>query len=117
MNSLNRFRPAKQFRCPPLVGRNVPFGYVERVRCADGSHNYQPADNLVGAFSAMNEKGPKEWKSLIANTETTGELKSTSSDMNAKSAKLFSGERVTHMTACSLLSGLGISLKGLKHEH
>lgn len=70
MNSLNRFRPAKQFRCPPLVGRDAPFGYVEIVRGAEGSHNYQTAGALVGAFAAMNERGRKEWLKLTVGSVT-----------------------------------------------
>lgn len=70
MNSLNRFRPAKQFRCPPLVGRDAPFGYVEIVRGAEGSHNYQTAGALVGAFAAMNERGRKEWLKLTGGSVT-----------------------------------------------
>lgn len=70
MNSLNRFRPAKQFRCPPLVGRDAPFGYVEIVRGTEGSHNYQTAGALVGAFAAMNERGRKEWLKLTGGSVT-----------------------------------------------
>ncbi len=70
MNSLNRFRPAKQFRCPPLVGRDAPFGYVEIVRGAEGSHNYHTAGALVGAFAAMNERGRKEWLKLTGGSVT-----------------------------------------------
>lgn len=70
MNSLNRFRPAKQFRCPPLVGRNAPFGYVEIVRGTEGSNNYQTAGALVGAFAAMNERGRKEWLKLTGGSVT-----------------------------------------------
>lgn len=70
MNSLNRFRPAKQFRCPPLVGRDAPFGYVEIVRGTEGSHNYQTVGALVGAFAAMNERGRKEWLKLTGGSVT-----------------------------------------------
>ena len=70
MNSLNRFRPAKQFRCPPLVGRDAPFGYVEIVRGTEGSHNYQTTGALVGAFAAMNERGRKEWLKLTVGSVT-----------------------------------------------
>jgi len=70
MNSLNRFRPAKQFRCPPLVGRDAPFGYVEIVRGTEGCHNYQTAGALVGAFAAMNERGRKEWLKLTGGSVT-----------------------------------------------
>lgn len=74
MNSLNRFRPAKQFRCPPLVGRDAPFGYVEIVRGTEGSHNYQTAGALVGAFAAMNERGRKEWLKLIGGSASPSVL-------------------------------------------
>lgn len=72
MNSLNRFRPAKQFRCLPVVGKSSPFGYVEIVHGADGANNYQPCGGMVGAFALMNEKGREEWLKLTGSSETTG---------------------------------------------
>lgn len=116
MNSLNRFRPAKQFRCRPLVG-NAPFGYDEILRAADGSHNYQPTEELVGAFSAFNEKGRDEWKNLTGGTGITGGLKCTSLVMTGKSGRSSSCAAVTRMSACSLLSGSGRNSEGWKDEH
>ena len=104
MNSLNRFRPAKQFRCLPLVGKSSPFGYVEIVRGENGGHNYQTCAALVGAFAEMNQKGRKEWKNLIDATGTTGESKSMSLAMSVRNARSFSREQVMRLNACSLLS-------------
>lgn len=104
MNSLNRFRPAKQFRCLPLVGKNSPFGYVEIVRGENGDNNYQPCAALVGAFAEMNQKGREQWKSLIDATVTTGELKSMSLAMSVKNARSFSRASGIRMNVCSLLS-------------
>jgi len=71
MNSLNRFRPAKQFRCLPLVGKTTPFGYEQTVPfCAD-CHNYQTRSDLVDAFSEMNERGRAEWWSLTGDSGIT----------------------------------------------
>lgn len=98
MNSLNRFRPAKQFRCRPLVG-NAPFGYDEILRAADGSHNYQPTDELVGAFSAMNEKGRKEWAKLTAVSEIAGVSLSVSSAGNQSRTGLSICGLATHTNA------------------
>ncbi len=104
MNSLNRFRPAKQFRCLPLVGKDSPFGYVEIVRGEDGSHNYQACAVLVGAFVEMNQKGRKEWRNLTGATVTTGESKSMSLAMSVRNARSFSREQGIRMNACSLLN-------------
>ncbi len=117
MNSLNRYRPAKQFRCPPLVGRNAPFGYEERIQTADGTHNYQSTSDVVGTFAEMNDQGRKAWNLLIGVTETTEESKSMSSDTTANGGKLSSCEKATSMNACSLLTGSGRNLKGLMDEH
>ena len=111
MNSLNRFRPAKQFRCLPLVGKNSPFGYVEILRGEDGRHNYQACAALVGAcaalvgaFAEMNLKGRNEWRNLTGATVTTGESKSMSLAMSVRNARSFSREQGIRMNACSLLS-------------
>lgn len=104
MNSLNRFRPAKQFRCLPLVGKNSPFGYVEIVRDENGGHNYQACAALVGAFAEMNQKGRKEWRNLTGATATIGESKSMSLAMSVRNARSFSREQGMRLNACSLLS-------------
>ena len=117
MNSLNRFRPAKQFRCLPLVGKSSPFGYEQIVRAADGSHNYQPASELVGAFSAMNEKGRKEWKNLTGGTGITGALKFTSLVMTGRNDRSSSCAAATRTNACSLSNGSGRNSEGWKDEH
>lgn len=71
MNSVNRFRPAKQFRCLPLVGKDAQFGYVEIINNAADGGNYQPADLMVEAFVQMNEKGREEWLKLTEGSKTT----------------------------------------------
>ncbi len=116
MNIVNRYRPARQFRCRPLVG-NAPFGYDEILPGADGSHNYQPAGDMVDAFSAMNEKGREVWNSLTGGTGITGESKCTSLVMTGKNDRSSSCAAVTRTSACSLLSGSGRNLKGWMDEH
>ena len=111
MNIVNRYRPARQFRCRPLVG-NAPFGYDEILPGADGSHNYQPAGDMVGAFSVMNEKGREVWNSLTGGTGITGESKCTSLVMTGKNDRSSSCVAVTRTSACSLLSGSGKNLAG-----
>ncbi|EFE0693439.1 hypothetical protein BHN32_002787 [Escherichia coli] len=74
MNSVNRFRPAKQFRCLPLVGKDAQFGYVEIINNAADGGNYQPADLMVEAFVQMNEKGREEWLKLTGGSEITTEF-------------------------------------------
>ena len=78
MNSVNRFRPAKQFRCLPLVGKDAQFGYVEIINNAADGGNYQPADLMVEAFVQMNEKGREEWLKLTGGSEITTECPSES---------------------------------------
>ncbi|EPW3147678.1 hypothetical protein ACE3IG_17785, partial [Enterobacter hormaechei subsp. steigerwaltii] len=79
MNSLNRLRPAKQFRCLPLVGKDSTFGYVERLNNQADQNNYQPENAMVEAFALMNEKGREEWLKLTGDSETTEASPSTSS--------------------------------------
>lgn len=79
MNSLNRLRPAKQFRCLPLVGKDSPFGYVERLNDQAGVDNYQPENAMVEAFAEMNEKGREEWLKLTGDSKTTTASRSVSS--------------------------------------
>lgn len=98
MNIVSRYRPATQFRCLPLVG-NSPFDYVQRLPAADGSNNYQPARDLVGAFSAMNEKGCKEWEKLTVGSKTAGESPSASSAGNQGRSALSICGLATHTSA------------------
>lgn len=69
MNIINRFRPAKQFRCLPLVGKDAPFGYVERLTTQAEENNYQAAGPMVEAFALMNEKGREEWLKLTGTSK------------------------------------------------
>lgn len=117
MNSLNRYRPAKQFHCLPLVGRNAPFGYEEIVRGADGAHNYQPACELVGVFAEMNEKGREAWKKLTVATGIAGASKYTLQAGTAKSGKSYSCVLTIPMNACNLSNSSGRNSKGWMDEH
>lgn len=99
MNSLNRYRPATQFRCEPMVGKDAAFGYAQILRSADGGRNYQPAGNMVGAFSAMNEKGRKEWEKLTAGLKTAGGSPSASSAGNQNRSALSICGLATHTSA------------------
>ena len=116
MNSLNRYRPAKQFRCMPLLG-DSPFRYVEIVRSQDGSHNYQPENGLVDAFFHLNEKGRDEWKSLTGSTEIGAETSSVSSATTGKSSKSYSDVKTMSMTVCSQLSNSATNSQGLKNDY
>lgn len=116
MNSLNRFRPAKQFHCLPLVGRNAPFGYEEIVRGADGVHNYQPAGALVGAFTEMNEKGREAWKKLTVATVITVASKFTLLVGTGKNGRSYSGVLAIRTNACSHLSNSGRNSSGWTNE-
>lgn len=57
MNSLNRLRPAKQFRCLPLVGKDSPFGYVERLNDQADTNNYQPENAMVTPHGSLTLSG------------------------------------------------------------
>ncbi|SEK36742.1 hypothetical protein SAMN04487787_101634 [Kosakonia sacchari] len=111
MNSLNRYRPTKQFRCPPLVGRNAPFGYVERVRGVYVDHNYQRAAGMVEAFATMNEHGREEWLKLTGGSETTAESRYGSSDGSQKGSALsiFVKRKATSMNASARLSSSSVN--------
>lgn len=98
MNIVSRYRPATQFRCLPLVG-NSPFDYVQRLPAADGSNNYQPARDLVGAFLAMNEKGRNEWAKLTVGSKTAGGSPSGSSAGNQNRSALSICGLATHTSA------------------
>lgn len=111
MNSLNRYRPAKQFRCPPLVGSNAPFGYVERVRGSADANNYQRAAGMVEAFAAMNEQGREEWLKLTGNSETTTESRYGLSGGSQKNSALsiFVKRKATSMNASARLSSSSVN--------
>lgn len=111
MNSLNRYRPAKQFRCLPLVGKNVPFGYVEIVHGDDGANNYQPCGEMVGVFALMNEKGREEWLRLTVDSKTAEASLSMSSDGSRRPDALYTCETVTIMSASALLNNSSVNLQ------
>lgn len=111
MNSVNRFRPVKQFRCSPLKGRNAPFGYVEIVRSANGSHNYQCDAEMVEAFAEMNEKGREEWLKLIGDSETTEVSKSGLSVGSQRVDALYTFAKGTVMSASALLNNSSVNLQ------
>ena len=111
MNSLNRFRPAKQFRCLPLVGKNSPFGYVEIINNAADGGNYQPADLMVEAFAQMNEKGREEWLKLTGDSKTTTASRSVSSDGSHRLDALYTFAKGTIMSASALLNNSSVNLQ------
>ncbi|CZV57939.1 Uncharacterised protein [Enterobacter hormaechei] len=111
MNSLNRLRPAKQFRCLPLVGKDSPFGYVERLNDQPGENNYQPENAMVEAFAQMNEKGREEWLKLTGDSETTEVSPSTSSDGNHRLDALYTFAKGTIMSASALLNNSSVNLQ------
>lgn len=111
MNSLNRFRPSKQFRCLPLVGKDSPFGYVERLNNQAEVNNYQSEKTMVEAFAQMNEKGREEWLKLTGDSKTTGEYLSTSSDGSPRLDALYTFAKGTIMSASALLSNSSVNLQ------
>ncbi len=113
MNIVSRYRPATQFRCLPLVG-NSSFDYVQRLPAADGSNNYQPARDLVDAFSAMNEKGRKEWEKLTAGSKTAGGSLSASSAGNQNRSALSICGLATHTNAPARFKSSSVTIEKLR---
>ena len=111
MNSLNRLRPAKQFRCLPLVGKDSPFGYVKRLNNQADQNNYQPENAMVEAFALMNEKGREEWLKLTGDSETKEAAPSTSSDGSLRPGALYTFAKGTIMSASALLSNSSVNLQ------
>ena len=111
MNSLNRLRPAKQFRCLPLVGKDSPFGYVERLNDQPGENNYQPENAMVEAFAQMNEKGREEWLKLTGGSETTEASRCGSFDGSQKADALYTFAKGTIMSASALLNNSSVNLQ------
>lgn len=118
MNSVNRFRPAKQFRCLPLVGKDAQFGYVEIINNAADGGNYQPADLMVEAFVQMNEKGREEWLKLTGGSEITTEFPSELSAGSQIHSALSIFAKTTRMSALVLCGNSGVILLSVKdHQH
>ena len=111
MISLNRLRPSKQFRCLPLVGKDSPFGYVERLNNEADQNNYQPEKAMVEAFALMNEKGREEWLKLTGDSETTEASQSTSSGGSPRPDALYTFAKGTIMSASALLSNSSVNLQ------
>lgn len=111
MNSLNRFRPAKQFRCLPLVGKNSPFGYVEIINNPADGDNYQPAGLMVEVFAQMNEKGREEWLKLTGGSETATASRSESSVGSQIHSALYTFAKGTNMSASVRLSSSSENLQ------
>lgn len=111
MNSVNRFRPAKQFRCLPLVGKNAPFGYVESITNSVDGDNYQPAGLMVEAFVQMNEKGREEWLKLTGSSEINTECQSASSVGSQIHSALYTFAKGTVMSASALLNNSSVNLQ------
>ena len=111
MNSLNRLRPAKQFRCLPLVGKDSQFGYVERLNDQADTNNYQPENAMVEAFAQMNEKGREEWLKLTGDSKTTTASRSVLSDGSHRLDALYTFAKGTIMSASALLSNSSVNLQ------
>ena len=111
MNSLNRLRPAKQFRCLPLVGKDSPFGYVAKLNEQADANNYQRENAMVEAFAQMNEKGREEWLKLTGDSETTTASQSVSSDGSRRLDALYTFAKGTIMSASALLSNSSVNLQ------
>lgn len=111
MNSLNRLRPAKQFRCLPLVGKESPFGYVERLNDQADANNYQPENAMVEAFAQMNEKGREEWLKLTGDSKTTTASRFVSLDGSPRLDALYTCAKGTSMSASALLTNSSVNLQ------
>jgi len=111
MNIINRFRPAKQFRCLPLVGKDAPFGYVERITTQAEENNYQAVCPMVEAFALMNEKGREEWLKLTGGSKIDEESQSMSSDGSHRLGALYTFAKGTIMSASALLSNSSVNLQ------
>ena len=117
MNSVNRFRPATQFRCCPLVGKS-PFGYEQRLRTAADADNYQSERELVErAFSGMNAEGLVAWKNLTGTTSTGEVEQSTLSDMTEKNSGSYSASLAMNTTVHCHLSNSSRNTRGWVNEH
>jgi len=120
MNSVNRFRPAVQFRCCPLVGKSS-FGYEQRLRVPGGVDNYQNHAALVGqierAFADMNAEGLKAWKSLTGTTSTGEAEQSASLVMTEKNSGSYSESQATSTTACCPSSNSRRNTSEWMNEH
>jgi len=111
MNIINRFRPAKQFRCLPLVGKEAPFGYVKRLTTQAEENNYQAAGPMVEAFALMNEKGREEWLKLTGGSKIDEASQSMSSDGSHRLDALYTFAKGTIMSASALLSNSSVNLQ------
>lgn len=117
MNSVNRYRPAAQFRCCPLVG-NALFGYEQRLRPAGDADNDQGGREWVErAFAEMNIRGLEAWNRLIALTSTGEAEQSTLLDMTEQNSTSYCPNLVTGMTACCPSSNSKRDINGWLNEH
>lgn len=117
MNSVNRYRPAAQFRCCPLVG-NSPFGYEQSLRPAGDADNDQGSREWVErAFAEMNIRDLEAWNSLIALTSTGKAEQSTLLDMTEQNSASYCANLVAGMTACYPPSNSKRNINGWLDEH
>jgi hypothetical protein len=93
------------------VGKDSPFGYVERLNNQAEENNYQPENAMVEAFALMNEKGREEWLKLTGDSETTEESPSTSSGGSPRPDALYTFAKGTIMSASALLSNSSVNLQ------
>jgi len=93
------------------VGKESPFGYVERLNNEAEVNNYQPDYAMVEAFTLMNEKGREEWLKLTGDSKTTEVSLSTSSDGSQRVDALYTFAKGTIMSASALLSNSSVSLQ------
>jgi hypothetical protein len=93
------------------VGKDSPFGYVERLNNQADQNNYQPVNAMVEAFALMNEKGREEWLKLTGDSETTEESPSTSSGGSPRLDALYTFAKGTIMSASALLSNSSVNFQ------
>jgi len=93
------------------VGKDSPFGYVERLNNQADQNNYQPENAMVEAFALMNEKGREEWLKLTGDSETKEASPSTSLDGSPRLDALYTFAKGTIMSASALLSNSSVNLQ------
>jgi len=93
------------------VGKDSPFGYVERLNDQVDANNYQPENAMVEAFAQMNENGREEWLKLTGDSETTEASPSMSSGGSHRLDALYTIAKGTIMSASAPLSNSSVNLQ------
>jgi len=93
------------------VGKDSPFGYVERLNDQADTNNYQPENAMVVAFAQMNEKGREEWLKLTGDSKTTTASRFGLSGGSQRVDALYTCAKGTIMSASAHLSNSSANLQ------